>query len=237
MNYYTHHLGDYAAATAHLSWDEDAAYTRLIRAYYHQEKPIPLDLKDAYRLARAQSAAQRKAVETVLQEFFIRSDDGWHQKRCDEEIEHFKDKQSKAKRSADARWSAKPSDSEGNANASGTQCERITNALQTKCEGNAPNPNPNPNQKETRAQKLAEARGVNGLDLETFDRWLDYRAERKPAIKPISLVAAAEELAKFGSRQAEVVRHSMANGYQGLVPPKVNGSQPHAKDDPYANSI
>lgn len=236
MNYYTHHLGDYAAATGHLSWDEDAAYTRLIRAYYHQEKPIPLDLKDAYRLARAQSAAQRKAVETVLQEFFTRCDDGWHQKRCDEEIDRFKDKQSKAKRSADARWSTKPSDSEGNANALETHTERIADAVPPQSEGNAPNPNPNPNPKEQRAQRLAEARGVAGLDLETFDRWLSYRAERKPAIKPISLVAAAEELAKFGERQAEVVRHSMANGYQGLVPPKVNGAQPHGKD-PYANSI
>lgn len=91
MNYYEHHLGDYAAATAHLSWDEDMAYTRLIRAYYHHEKPIPADLKEACRFARAQSPAQRKAVETVLREFFVLLEDGWHQKRCDEEIDRYRE--------------------------------------------------------------------------------------------------------------------------------------------------
>lgn len=131
MNYYEHHLGDYAAATAHLSWDEDMAYQRLIRAYYHHEKPIPADVKAACRLARATTAVQRQAVETVLQEFFELGPDGWRQKRCDAEIERYQEKQEKARRSANARWSAKPTQSEGNANAS-------PNAMRTHSEGNAP---------------------------------------------------------------------------------------------------
>lgn len=96
MNYYEHHLGDYAAATAHLSWDEDMAYTRLIRAYYHHERPIPADLREACRLARATTPAQRRAVDTVLHEFFALHEDGWHQKRCDEEIERYQTKQPEA---------------------------------------------------------------------------------------------------------------------------------------------
>jgi uncharacterized protein YdaU (DUF1376 family) len=31
VNYYKHHIGDYAEATAHLSFVEDAAYLRLMR--------------------------------------------------------------------------------------------------------------------------------------------------------------------------------------------------------------
>jgi len=87
MNFYKHHLGDYAAATAHLSWDEDCAYRRLLDAYYKRETPIPESFTEACRLGRAQSASQRKAVETVLREFFLLKADGWHQKRCDLEIE------------------------------------------------------------------------------------------------------------------------------------------------------
>jgi uncharacterized protein YdaU (DUF1376 family) len=87
MNYYKHHIGDYAAATAHLSWDEDMAYRRLLSAYYQHEKPIPADMRAVYRLVRASSKAQREAVETVLNEFFVLEDDGWHQKRCDEELD------------------------------------------------------------------------------------------------------------------------------------------------------
>lgn len=87
MNFYKHHLGDYAAATAHLSWDEDCAYRRLIDVYYKREAPIDADLKLACRLVRASTPSQKRAVESVLQEFFTLESDGWHQKRCDEEIE------------------------------------------------------------------------------------------------------------------------------------------------------
>ncbi len=90
MNYFEDHIGDYAAATAHLTWDEDMAYTRLIRAYYHSEKPIPQG--QAYRLARATTPTQRKAVDTVIAEFFTLEEDGYHQKRCDEEIARFHEK-------------------------------------------------------------------------------------------------------------------------------------------------
>lgn len=86
MNFYKHHLGDYAAATAHLNWDEDCAYRRILDVYYKREAPLPLDLKEVCRLARASNAVQKRAVETVLKEFFSKESDGWHQKRCDEEI-------------------------------------------------------------------------------------------------------------------------------------------------------
>jgi len=70
------------------------------------------------------------------------------------------------------------------------------------------------------------ALAVPGLDLKAWEEWQAYRAERKPAIKLASLVAAAEELAAFKDQQAIVVKHSIANGYQGLFAPKagVNGT-------------
>ncbi len=89
MNYYEHHIRDYDAATAHLSWDEDLAYTRLIRWYYRKEQPIPADIKEACRQVRATSKTQRDAVEAVLREFFELRDDGWHQNTCDEVIAAF----------------------------------------------------------------------------------------------------------------------------------------------------
>lgn len=130
MNYYEHHIGDFAEATAHLSFVEDAAYSRLIRKYYAQEKPLPADVKAVQRLVGARSKDEREAVESVLHEFFDLQADGWHQARCDAEIARYQDKQAKAKRSAQARWNAKPAHSEGNANAS-------ANAMRTHSEGNA----------------------------------------------------------------------------------------------------
>lgn len=92
MNFYKHHIGDFDADTAHLSWLEDAAYRRLMCLYYRREQPIPADLAQACRLVRASNKQEREAVETVLREFFEQTPDGWRNKRCDEEIEAAKKK-------------------------------------------------------------------------------------------------------------------------------------------------
>lgn len=86
MNYYKRHLGDYAAATRHLSILEHGVYTLLLDLYYVTEKPLPSEEKAVWRLAGARSKDEREAVSQVLNEFFELQEDGWHQARCDEEI-------------------------------------------------------------------------------------------------------------------------------------------------------
>lgn len=139
MNYYEHHIGDFAEATAHLTFVEDAAYSRMIRKYYATEKPMPADVKAVQRLVGARSKEEREAVESVLHEFFVLEEDGWHQKRCDADLQRYLTKQDKARASANARWS-KPH-TERNANASEThmrtEFERNAIASQTHDERNA----------------------------------------------------------------------------------------------------
>ena len=118
MNYYEHHLGDYAEATGHLSFVEDAAYSRMIRKYYATEKPLPVEKISVQRLVGARTKEERDAVSSILDEFFVLKDDGWHNNRCDSEIARFQDKQEKAKRSAEARWNKPKLHNERNANAS-----------------------------------------------------------------------------------------------------------------------
>lgn len=86
MNFYAFNIGDYAGATRHLSWDEDMAYRRLLDAYYSRETPLPLELRQVYRLVGASEPRQREAVDAVLGEFFERRDTGFHNSRADEEI-------------------------------------------------------------------------------------------------------------------------------------------------------
>ncbi|HFF3031947.1 TPA: YdaU family protein [Stenotrophomonas maltophilia] len=92
MNYFEHHIGDYAAATAHLSLIEDAIYSRLLRRYYLQEEALPADVKQVARLAGARSQEELEAVQAVLDEFFTLTDTGWHNKRADEEIARYQAK-------------------------------------------------------------------------------------------------------------------------------------------------
>ncbi|MRW88846.1 DUF1376 domain-containing protein [Duganella sp. FT80W] len=89
MNYFEHHIGDYAEATAHLSFVEDAAYSRCIRKYYAKEKPLPADMKAVQRLVGARTKEEKDAVETVLAEFFVLGEDGWRNARCDADIAAF----------------------------------------------------------------------------------------------------------------------------------------------------
>lgn len=92
MRHFAHHIGDYAAATAHLSFVEDAAYHRLLRRYYQDEKPLPPDLGAVARLAGARTKEERQAVANVLAEFFDLREDGYHQSRCDKEIDVYRTK-------------------------------------------------------------------------------------------------------------------------------------------------
>ncbi|WP_300752192.1 YdaU family protein [Janthinobacterium sp.] len=89
MNYFEHHIGDYAEATSHLSFIEDAAYSRCIRKYYAKEKPLPADLGAVQRLVGARTKEERAAVDAVLQEFFVLREDGWHNDRCNATIERY----------------------------------------------------------------------------------------------------------------------------------------------------
>jgi uncharacterized protein YdaU (DUF1376 family) len=86
MIFYKRYPGDYSRDTVHLSMIEDGAYNRLIDFYYSSEKPLPLDVKKIYRIARAVEKAEQQAVDMVLEEFFALEVDGYHQKRIDAEI-------------------------------------------------------------------------------------------------------------------------------------------------------
>lgn len=93
MNYYERHIGDYIRDTVSLTMLEDGAYNRLMDQCYQTERPLPLDRKMVYRLARAISAPERKAVDFVIANFFeLIEGVGYEQKRIRAEIERFQEK-------------------------------------------------------------------------------------------------------------------------------------------------
>ena len=126
MNYFQFHIGDYLRDTSHLSLLEHGIYCRLLQTYYTRE--CGLDDGETARLIGARSKEEREALKTVLNEFFVLEGGVWLHRRCDEEIEKFHDKQSKASRSASARWNKQPA-----------HTERTADAMRTHSEGNAPN--------------------------------------------------------------------------------------------------
>ena len=84
MHYYKFNISDWHLATSHLSLEEEAIYFKLINFYYDSEQYIPLETQTVIRRLRLTNYSE--LFEQILHEFFTKSDDGWHHKRCDDEI-------------------------------------------------------------------------------------------------------------------------------------------------------
>jgi len=104
MNYYNFHIGDYARRTRHLSVIEDLFYRRLLDLYYTTEAPLPDNFPQLYRLLQASEPPYREAVECVLREFFELTEEGWINRRADDEILTMREKQQKQRDRANKRW-------------------------------------------------------------------------------------------------------------------------------------
>lgn len=86
MNFYKRYVGDIQRDTGHLSLAEFGAYDRLLDHYYATEMPLPADFDSCCRIARAMTAPERKAVESILKQYFKLTDDGYSQGRTEKEI-------------------------------------------------------------------------------------------------------------------------------------------------------
>lgn len=86
MHFYKFHIGDYMSHTRHLSLYEDLAYRRLLDFYFLHEQPIKH--RDAAR--QISMREHEEDVLTVLNEFFLSTDDGFVNPRANKEIMEFK---------------------------------------------------------------------------------------------------------------------------------------------------
>ncbi|MDX9690516.1 MAG: YdaU family protein [Alphaproteobacteria bacterium] len=99
LHWYPKYPGDYARDTAHLSMLEHGAYNLLIDYYYSTGQPLPANA-DAnapalalaknyrlYRICRAITQEEQKAVDSVIEGFFELQDGFYHHRRIDQELE------------------------------------------------------------------------------------------------------------------------------------------------------
>ena len=123
MHFYQFHIGDYKSHTHHLSPMEDLAFRRLLDHYYLHEQPIRQ--RDIARQIGLKDNEQE--VLTVLDEFFISTENGYIHTRADEEIAKYRKLSDDGKRGAAKRW-LKGGDSPPNATPIATKNqEPITN--------------------------------------------------------------------------------------------------------------
>jgi uncharacterized protein YdaU (DUF1376 family) len=197
--------------TAHLSEIEECIYSRLIDTYYSRERCLPADEVQCCRLVRATSKQARAAVASVLREFFALQDDGWHQKRCDEELARYAEKSTKAAHSASVRWS-----------------ERNANAMRTHSEGNA-NQNQEPEPVTKNQKKTPSAlRAPGSVRPEVWESWTRYKGKQKAETANLQ-AKHLDEWAAQGLDPNAIIETSIRNGWIGLFPP--DRSSPQSASD------
>ena len=115
-SWYARYSRDYGEKTAHLSLAEHGAYTLLLDHYMTSGGAIAIGIANAmqeasvcYRICRAQSDAERAAVDSVVRQYFTIENDGYlHNKRADTELGKRKNlsetRASVAKKGAAKRW-------------------------------------------------------------------------------------------------------------------------------------
>lgn len=205
MHYYQFNIGDYKSHTEHLSEMEDLAYRRLLDWYYLHESPIPLDIAETARQVRMRSHTD--CIATVLQEYFVRTENGWTHGRADKEISKTGEKSAKASESAKKRW------------------EKEANAMRTHSESNATHNTRHKTQ--NTLPKTQEVQAPEGVSIQV---WQDFKKSRKAKLTQTALDGIQREANKAGWTMEAALMECCARGWRGFkaewVADKATPNQP-----------
>ena len=232
------YIADYLADTMHLSAEEHGAYLLLMFNYWQTGKPIPKN-----RLAKiARLTNERLAdVEPSLQEFFCDNGEEWVHLRIEEDLASVREKLTKksaaGKASVQARRSRKEADvqTKQERNLTGVQTDvevvfehdvntKATNKDTDKDLKTDPPLNPPRGNRGVKKFDPLDITLPNWISVSLWREWVEFRqALRKPIRTEQGANGAIRELEKFrqqGFSPEQVIRHSIANEYQGLFAPK-----------------
>ena len=122
VNYFKLYCGDYSKKTQHLTLAEHGAYVLMLIAYYATERPLPVVPK-LYRLCHATSLYEKRAVDSIVTQFWQVTEAGLINVRADQEIikdqEFMASQRAKAAAGAAARWQKKDAHRDASGDASG----------------------------------------------------------------------------------------------------------------------
>lgn len=193
MHYYQFHIGDYASHTRHLSLIEDIAYRRLLDFYYLHEQPIKQ--RDIARQIGMRDHEQD--VLTVLNEFFVSTDEGFVSPRADKEIQHYHSKVEQASRAGKA------------------SAERRSNIRSTDVQPTN-NQEPITNNHKPKRESATVVACPPDVAEQVWQDWLSLRKSKKAAVTSTVLDGARKEADKLGWPLEKFLVEWCTRGSQGL---------------------
>jgi len=208
MHYYPHHIGDYKSATAHLTNEEDLAYRRLLEMYYDTETFISLETQWVARRLRVGT----DALEAVLKDFFVRTEEGWKHSRCDLVIREYHEMAEKNRRNGKLGGRPK-SNKQGNKNPVGSQSDASGNPVETHSKANQEPITKTKNQVRESATKVACPPDVG---QQVWEDWLQLRKTKKASVTETVVKGARSEAEKIGWTLEQFLVEWCTRGSQGL---------------------
>jgi uncharacterized protein YdaU (DUF1376 family) len=211
MHYYQFHIGDYKSHTHHLSQMEDLAFRRLLDHYYLHEQPIKQ--RDIARQIGMREHEQD--VLTVLNEFFVSTENGFINPRADDEIAKYRKFIEDGKRGAAKRW-LKGGDGEANSPPIATPIATI-------------NQEPITNNHKPKRENATSVACPPDVAEQVWQDWLSLRKSKKAAVTATVLDGARKEADKLQWPLEKFLVEWCTRGSQGLkaewVAPKPSFAQ------------
>lgn len=217
-HWYPRYTGDYSQKTKHLSMIEHGAYVMLMDFYYSNEylpsSDTSCDLSNddvLMRICCALDEKERDAVRNVVSQFFTWTEDGYINKRVEEELQKRRDISDKRKKAVDAR-EKKRKQKDKKIGSSGTSND-------TSCDDTS---TPTPTDISLPKGKESSPRVIdvpNFIDGDVWMEWVQYRKEKKKTLTPSTIDKQIKQLTKWhneGQDVKQIINQSIMNGWTGL---------------------
>ena len=198
MHYYQFHIGDYKSHTHHLSPMEDLAFRRLLDHYYLHE--VPIKQRDIARQIGIRDFEQE--VLTVLDEFFVSTENGFINPRADEEINKYRKFSEDGKRGAAKRWHK---DGNGEANSPPNATPIATN-----------NQEPITNNHKPIKERATSVATPDGVSQSVWDDFKTLRKAKKAPITQRAIDGLIAEAGKAGWSLEQALTECCVRGWQAF---------------------
>ena len=195
MHYYQFNIGDYKAATSHLSNEEDLAYRRLLDMYYDSENKIPLDTEWVSRRIRVAASV----IRDVLNDMFVKHEDGYFHHRCDDAIKQYHAMAQKNR--ANGKGGGRPRN-----NPVGIQSQPSDNPKVTLTINDKPITN----------KKATEVAPPKGVSPEVWNEFVAHRKSKKARVTPLVIDGISKQATKAGWTLENALKEVIVRNWQSF---------------------
>ena len=200
MHYYQHHIGDFIKDTSFLTNEEVGIYMKMIWIYYDTEEPIPNSLAELSM--RVNARGKEDLIKGLLDLFFISSTEGWHHKRCDKEIEHYRQQLEFASKA-------------GKASAAKRALNKTLSGVKQESNDRSTTVQPTNNQQPITNNHKPKNHidKPDGISSDVWDAFIVIRNKKKAPLTKVSFEGIQREAKKAGVTVEDAIRKCCERGW------------------------